>query len=73
MRPHLGRFALAMVMVALAAGPTFAANSHARYVREGRASFYAPPANDVIIENRFGFGSDTGYQGPNREQMIHSN
>jgi hypothetical protein len=60
--------ALALVLVA---GPTFGANS--RHLREGRASSYAPPANDVIIENGYGFGYDPGHQSPSREQMIHGN
>jgi hypothetical protein len=61
----------ALALVALAASPSLAAN--AKHLREGRASFHVPPASDVIIENGNGFGYDSGYQGPNREQMIHSN
>jgi hypothetical protein len=63
----------ALALVALAASPTFAAHSHAKHLREGRASAVAPRTNDFIIQNGFGHGSDSGYRGTGREQMIHNN
>ena len=63
----------ASALVALAASPTFATNSLAKHLREGRASANAPRTNGLVIQNGYGYGSDSGYLGTGREQMIHNN
>jgi hypothetical protein len=55
----------ALALVLVAAGPTFAASSHAEHFREGRSGAYVPQSSYY-----YG-GSD--YSPSSREQMIHAN
>jgi hypothetical protein len=56
----------ALALVLIAAGPTFAASSHARHLYEGRSSAYVPQSSYFYYG-----GSDYGPS--SREQMIHAN
>jgi hypothetical protein len=55
----------ALALVLLAAGPTFAAGSHARHLYEGRSGAYVPQSSDY-------YGGPS-YPPASREQMIHNN
>jgi hypothetical protein len=52
----------ALALVLLAAGPTLAAGSHTRHLKEGRASAYYVPRSGYI-----------GITDTSREGMIHAN
>lgn len=56
---------IVLALVLLAAGPTFAANSHVRHLQEGRASAYVPQF--------IGYDGGPDYASSSREEMIHAN
>jgi len=55
----------ALALIVLAAGPTFAASSHARHLYEGRSGAYSSQFS--------GYYGGSGYAPSSREQMIHAN